>query len=114
MNIKQGDILYADLGNVLGCEQGGVRPVVIAQNDIGNKYSPTTIVIPITSKVKNNIPTHVDLHKDEIAGLDADSTVLCEQLRTIDKKRLKNKIAHLNQNTMNAVLLACKISLNMF
>ena len=90
--IKRGEIYYADLSPVVGSEQGGVRPVLIIQNDVGNKYSPTVIVSAITSKIdKAKIPTHIELKASE-CGLIKDSVVLLEQIRTIDKKRLKEKI----------------------
>lgn len=112
-NIKRGEIYYADLRPVVGSEQGGIRPVLIVQNDVGNKYSPTTIVVMLTSKQKNNIPTHVDIHKNELNGLGMDSTALCEQFRTIDKKRIKNKIGRIDNDTMENVLNSVKISLAM-
>lgn len=111
--IKRGELYYADLRPVVGSEQGGVRPVLIVQNDIGNKYSPTTIVVMLTSKQKNNIPTHVDIHKNKSNGLETDSTALCEQFRTIDKKRIKNKIGHIDNNTMEDILNSVKVSLAM-
>ena len=91
MNIKRGEIYYADLSPVVGSEQGGVRPVLIVQNDVGNKYSPTIIVAAITSQLtKAKIPTHVELEKTKY-NLPKDSVILLEQLRTIDKRRLKDK-----------------------
>ena len=89
MNIKRGDIYYADLSPVIGSEQGGLRPVLIVQNDVGNKYSPTVIAAAITSRIgKTKLPTHIDIIGIE-AGLAKDSVILLEQIRTIDKKRLK-------------------------
>ena len=114
-SVKRGDIYYADLRPVVGSEQGGIRPVLIVQNDIGNKFSPTTIVITLTTKTKkSNIPTHVDIHSDEYNGLKEDSIALCEQFRTIDKKRLKDKVGSVDNDTLTDVLNAVKVSLNMF
>lgn len=113
-NVKRGDIFYADLSPVVGSEQGGIRPVLIVQNDIGNKHSPTTIVVSLTSKTnKSVIPTHVDIHSNYINGLKSDSVALCEQFRTIDKCRLKDKIGRVDEDTLNNVLYAVKISLSM-
>lgn len=116
--IKRGDIFYADLSPVVGSEQGGIRPVLILQNDIGNKKSPTTIVVTMTSKVnkKSNMPTHVILHKDDTSGLPKDSVIQCESMRTIDKKRIKEKIGSLNSDSLESVMknvrTACCISLD--
>ena len=98
MVIKRGDMFYADLSPVIGSEQGGIRPVLIIQNDTGNKYSPTVIAAAITSQTgKNKLPTHIEIgSKDN--GLKADSVVLTEQIRTIDKSRLKEKIGHIDDN----------------
>ena len=94
MIVKRGDIFYADLSPVVGSEQGGVRPVLVVQNDIGNKYSPTVIVAAVTSQInKAKMPTHIELSANEY-GLSKDSVVLMEQIRTIDKKRLKEKISN--------------------
>ena len=110
MNIKRGDIYYADLSPVVGSEQGGLRPVLIIQNDIGNRYSPTVIAAAITSRMgKNRLPTHIDIHADRV-GLAKDSVVLLEQIRTIDKQRLKEKMGHLDDRTMNEVNSAIAIS----
>ncbi len=110
MNIKRGDIFYADLSPVVGSEQGGLRPVLIVQNDVGNKYSPTVIVSAITSKMdKAKLPTHIDIPAAP-AGLSKDSVILLEQVRTIDKKRLKEKMGHLDENTMGAVNNAIEVS----
>ncbi len=110
MTIKRGDIYYADLSPVVGSEQGGVRPVLIIQNDVGNKYSPTVIAAAITSKMgKNKLPTHIDISADRV-GLQKDSVVLLEQVRTIDKKRLGEKMGHLDAETMTAVNNALGIS----
>ena len=110
MNIKRGDIYYADLSPVVGSEQGGVRPVLIIQNDVGNKYSPTVIAAAITSRMgKNKLPTHIDIYADRV-GLAKDSVVLLEQVRTIDKQRLGEKMGHLDDVTMTAVDDAMAIS----
>lgn len=110
MNIKRGDIYYADLSPVIGSEQGGLRPVLIVQNDVGNKYSPTVIAAAITSRVsKAKLPTHIDL-TGEGAGLAKDSVVLLEQIRTIDKKRLKEKMGHVDEDTMRSVNSAIEVS----
>lgn len=111
MGIKRGEIYYADLRPVVGSEQGGIRPVLIVQNDIGNRYSPTTIVAAITSQEKKSIPTHVNIFKDDINGLKNDSTVLLEQIRMIDKSRIKTKIGKLNQEDLDNIIDAIKISL---
>ncbi len=96
MIIKRGDMFYADLSPVVGSEQGGIRPVLIIQNDTGNKYSPTVIAAAITSQVnKNKLPTHIEIGSDEF-GLKSDSVILAEQIRTIDKSRLKEKIGHID------------------
>ena len=98
MQIKRGDMFYADLSPVVGSEQGGVRPVLIIQNDLGNKYSPTVIAAAITSQTgKTKLPTHIEIGSKE-NGLKSDSVVLAEQIRTIDKSRLKEKIGHINDN----------------
>ena len=96
MIVKRGDMFYADLSPVVGSEQGGIRPVLIIQNDTGNKYSPTVIAAAITSQIgKNKLPTHIEIGSQE-GGLKADSIVLTEQIRTIDKSRLKEKIGHID------------------
>ena len=98
MIIKRGDMFYADLSPVVGSEQGGIRPVLIIQNDTGNKYSPTVIAAAITSQTgKNKLPTHIEIGSEE-NGLKADSVVLTEQIRTIDKSRLKEKIGHITDS----------------
>ncbi len=110
MNIKRGDIYYADLSPVIGSEQGGLRPVLIVQNDVGNRYSPTVIAAGITSKIsKTKLPTHIDVPGDD-AGLAKDSIILLEQIRTIDKKRLKEKMGHLDDETMSSVNSAIEVS----
>ncbi len=113
MSIKRGDIYYADLNPVIGSEQGGLRPVLIIQNNIGNQYSPTTIVASITSQLsKSKLPTHVELDC-EACGLEKDSVILTEQLRTIDKRRLKQKITSLDEEVMDKVNKALEISLGL-
>ncbi len=111
--IKRGDIYYADLSPVIGSEQGGIRPVLVIQNDVGNKYSPTVIAAAITSQLnKARLPTHIEL--DTTTGLPKDSVVLTEQLRTLDKQRLKDKIGALNPDAMRKVNNALMISLGFF
>ena len=110
MIVKRGDIYYADLSPVIGSEQGGVRPVLIVQNDIGNKYSPTVIAAAITSQInKAKMPTHISLSA-ECCGLAKDSIVLLEQVRTIDKQRLKEKMGRLDDNLMHRVDNAIAVS----
>ena len=111
MIIKRGDMFYADLSPVIGSEQGGIRPVLIIQNDMGNKYSPTVIAAAITSQMnKSRLPTHIELDSEEF-GLKADSVVLAEQIRTIDKSRLKEKIGHIDDNiVMNRINSALGVS----
>ena len=111
MVVKRGDIFYADLSPVIGSEQGGIRPVIIIQNDIGNKYSPTIIAAAITSKLgKAKLPTHIELSA-KVYGLEKDSVVLLEQIRTLDKKRLRAKIGELEDFKMSEVNKAMMISL---
>lgn len=113
MIIKRGDIFYADLSPVIGSEQGGIRPVLIVQNDIGNKYSPTVICAAITSQInKAKLPTHIEINSQEY-DLIKDSVVLLEQIRTIDKKRLKEKICHLEKDLMEKVNKGLEISLGL-
>ena len=113
MQIKRGDIFYADLSPVVGSEQGGLRPVLIVQNDVGNRYSPTVIAAAITSKLgKARLPTHIDVYADRV-GLQRDSVVLLEQMRTIDKQRLKEKMGHLDDESMHAVDTAIRVSLGL-
>ncbi len=113
MNVRRGDIYYADLSPVVGSEQGGVRPVIVIQNDIGNRYSPTTIVAAITSQCdKAKLPTHIEISANEF-GLDKDSVILLEQIRTIDKRRLKTRIGHLEGEIMNKVNSGLQISLGL-
>lgn len=108
--VRRGDIYYADLSPVVGSEQGGVRPVLVVQNDIGNKYSPTVIVAAITAQIhKGKLPTHVEISASEY-GLPKDSVILLEQIRTIDKKRLKEKIGYLSPEMMEKVNEGLQIS----
>lgn len=108
--IKRGDIFYADLSPVVGSEQGGVRPVLIVQNDVGNKYSPTVIAAAITSQInKAKLPTHIEISALEY-GLQKDSVILLEQIRTIDKKRLREKIGRLDDELMEKVNEALTVS----
>ena len=111
MEIKRGDMFYADLSPVVGSEQGGVRPVLIVQNDTGNRYSPTVIAAAITSQTaKNKLPTHIELGENT-SGLKSNSVILAEQIRTIDKSRLKEKIGHITDiEVMNQVNNAIGIS----
>ncbi|MBQ8407576.1 MAG: type II toxin-antitoxin system PemK/MazF family toxin [Clostridia bacterium] len=109
-NIKRGDIFYADLSPVVGSEQGGLRPVLIIQNDVGNRYSPTVIAAAITSRMgKTRLPTHIDVHADKV-GLAKDSVILLEQIRTLDKRRLKEKMGHLDGAVMTQVNNAIAVS----
>lgn len=111
--IKRGEIYFAQLNPVVGSEQGGIRPVLVIQNDIGNQYSPTTIVLAITSQInKAKLPTHVEL-KAEQYGLERDSVILAEQIRTIDKTRLKQRIAVLDEEMMTYVDQALEVSLGL-
>lgn len=110
MIVKRGDIYYADLSPVVGSEQGGVRPVLIVQNDVGNKYSPTVIAAAITSQInKAKMPTHIEL-KAQDYGLHKDSVILLEQIRTIDKKRLRERIGQLDVALMERVNGALSVS----
>jgi len=111
--IKRGDIFYADLSPVIGSEQGGVRPVLVVQNDIGNRYSPTIIVVAITSQInKAKLPTHVEIKSSDY-GLPKDSVLLLEQIRTIDKRRLEEKIGHVTEDIMDKVNEALLVSLGL-
>ena len=115
MNIRRGDIYYADLRPVVGSEQGGLRPVLIIQNDVGNRYSPTVIAAAITSRIsKTKLPTHIDVQcsvtPDDEVGLSCDSIILLEQVRTLDKRRLKERMGHLDEATMNKVNDAMRVS----
>ncbi len=110
MNVRRGDIYYADLSPVIGSEQGGIRPVLIVQNDVGNKYSPTVIAAAITSRIsKSKLPTHIEVYADKY-GLARDSVILLEQIRTLDKKRLKEKMGHLDEDVMTLVNDAITVS----
>lgn len=114
MTIKRGELYYADLNPVVGSEQGGLRPVLILQNDIGNKYSPTVIVAAITSQLtKAKIPTHIELTAS-LYGLPKDSVILLEQIRTLDKQRLKEHISNLPPDLMEQVNQAILISLGIY
>ena len=111
--MKRGDVYYADLRPVVGSEQGGIRPVLIIQNDVGNRHSPTVICAAITSKMnKAKLPTHIELSTRQY-DMDKDSVILLEQLRTIDKKRLKDKVCHLDAKIMQKVNRALMISLEL-
>ncbi len=113
MNVKRGDIFYADLSPVVGSEQGGLRPVLIVQNDVGNRHSPTVIAAAITSRMtKSRLPTHIDVRCSVAGdiGLACDSVILLEQIRTIDKTRLKERMGHLDESTMSRVNRAISVS----
>lgn len=113
MIVKRGEIYYADLSPVVGSEQGGIRPVIIIQNDVGNKHSPTVIVSAITSQIdKAKLPTHVEISSEEY-GLNKDSVVLLEQIRTLDKRRLKEKIGQMTDKDMIKVDKALRISVGL-
>ena len=110
MTVKRGDIYFADLSPVVGSEQGGVRPVLIVQNDVGNRHSPTVIAAAITSRLgKTKLPTHIAINAEKV-GLERDSVVLLEQIRTIDKRRLGEKMGHLNDDVMGEVNAALNVS----
>ena len=112
-NIKRGDIYYADLSPVVGSEQGGLRPVLIIQNDVGNRYSPTVIAAAITSRMgKSRLPTHIDIFASR-AGLQKDSVILLEQVRTLDKRRLRERMGCLDEKAMQRVDGAIAISLGL-
>lgn len=112
--IKRGDLYYADLSPVVGSEQGGVRPVLVVQNDVGNKYSPTVIAAAVTSQInKAKLPTHIELSA-QTYGLSKDSVVLLEQIRTLDKKRLKEKIGEVPLDVMLRINQALMISLGFY
>jgi mRNA interferase MazF len=111
--VKRGDVFFADLSPVVGSEQGGIRPVLVIQNDIGNRFSPTVIVAAITAQIqKAKLPTHVEIDA-EVHGFDRDSVILLEQIRTIDKQRLTDKITHLDEETMRKVDEALQISVGL-
>lgn len=109
MLIKRGDIFYADLNPVVGSEQGGIRPVLIVQNNVGNKYSPTLVVLPISAAKKHYLPTHIYIRDSKI--LPKDSVVLAEQIRTIDRYRVREYIGSLDAEMMNEINKAMKISI---
>jgi mRNA interferase MazF len=114
MNIRRGDIFYADLRPVIGSEQGGIRPVLVLQNDIGNRHSPTVIVAAITSRMnKAKLPTHVELCASNCEMV-KDSVILLEQLRTIDKRRLKDKVCHIEGSVLKKIDKALMISLDLY
>lgn len=111
MQVKRGDIYYADLSPVVGSEQGGIRPVLIIQNDVGNRYSPTVICAAITSRInKAKLPTHIEIDSRRCQIM-KDSVILLEQIRTIDKQRLKDMIGHLDKERMRSVDEAIRVSL---
>jgi len=113
VDVKRGYIFFADLSPVVGSEQGGFRPVLVVQNDMGNKYSPTIVVAAITSQItKAKLPTHVEMEAKDY-GLEKDSVILLEQIRTIDKQRLQNKLTELDEKIMQKVNQALKISLGL-
>ena len=113
MSVKRGDIYYADLSPVVGSEQGGLRPVLIIQNDVGNRYSPTVIAAAITSRLgKTRLPTHIDVYAERV-GLARDSVILLEQVRTLDKRRLKEKMGHLDEQMMQQVNRAIAVSVGL-
>lgn len=113
MDVKRGFIFYCDLSPVIGSEQGGFRPVLVIQNNVGNRYSPTVIVAAITSHIeKAKLPTHVELSAKKY-GLEKDSVILLEQIRTIDKQRLQQKITELDDRIMSTVDESLKISLGL-
>ena len=114
MDIKRGELYYADLSPVIGSEQGGVRPVLVVQNDVGNKYSPTVIAAAVTSKIdKAKLPTHIELSAREY-GLSKDSVVLLEQIRTLDKTRLKERIGQVSADKMRKINEALLVSLGFY
>lgn len=112
-NVKRGDVFFADLSPVVGSEQGGTRPVLIIQNDIGNRFSPTVIIAAITAQIqKAKLPTHVEIDAKKY-GFERDSVILLEQLRTIDKSRLTDRITHLDEELMERVDKALRISVGL-
>lgn len=113
MIVKRGDVYFADLSPVVGSEQGGIRPVLVIQNDIGNRFSPTVVVAAITAQIqKAKLPTHVEIDAKRY-GFERDSVILLEQIRTIDKQRLTDKITHLDEEMMEKVDEALQISLGL-
>ena len=114
ITVKRGDIYYADLSPVVGSEQGGIRPVIIIQNDVGNRHSPTVICAPVTSNThKTKLPTHISVNPQNCVGLIKDSIILLEKVRTIDKRRLKEKIGIVGDETMEGVNTALLISMGL-
>ena len=112
--VRRREIYYADLSPVVGSEQGGIRPVLIIQNDVGNRHSPTVICAPITSNTnKTNLPTHISVNPQKGVGLIKDSIILLEQVRTIDKRRLKEKIGIVDEETMEGVNTALLVSMGL-
>ena len=113
MEVHRGEVFYADLSPVVGSEQGGVRPVLIVQNEIGNRHSPTVIAAAITSRLdKARLPTHINIAGGSV-GLSKDSIILLEQIRTIDKKRLREYVCHIDQERMKKIDQAIRISLDL-
>ncbi|MCL2311450.1 MAG: type II toxin-antitoxin system PemK/MazF family toxin [Firmicutes bacterium] len=112
-DVQKGDIFYADLSPSIGSEQSGTRPVLIVQNNIGNKFSPTVIAAAITSHQKNNLPTHITIKAQECQGLKKDSVVLLEQIRTLDKQRLRSKLGKLDKESISRVNRALSLSLGL-
>lgn len=111
--VRRGEVFYADLSPVVGSEQGGVRPVLIVQNDIGNRYSPTVIAAAITSKLdKTGLPTHIGIKAGQ-GGLVRDSVVLLEQIRTLDKRRLRERAGRVDEQTLSSVDAALEISMGL-
>lgn len=100
INVKWGDVIYVDFGKGIGSEQGGIRPAIVIQNNKGNSVSPCTVVVPMTSEDKNKIPTHITLYPTKDNGLKKISTVLCEQIRTIDKSRIISKVGRINMEAL--------------
>ncbi|MBP3380151.1 MAG: type II toxin-antitoxin system PemK/MazF family toxin [Ruminococcus sp.] len=109
MVVKRGDVFYADLDPIIGSEQGGIRPVLVVQNNVGNKYSPTVVVLPISSAKKTNMPTHIRIYGTKM--LPKDSVIMAEQIRTIDRNRLQNYVGSLGLEIMERINKAMKISI---
>lgn len=109
-DIKRGEIVLVDLSGALYSEQGSSRPALVVQNNMGNQFSPTTIIVPMTSKIKNNLPTHILIESNEYTGLKEESTAMCEQIRTIDKRRIIKKIGKVDDVTLSQVFNAYKAS----
>jgi len=108
--IKRGDIFYADLGVPLGCEQGGKRPVIVVQNNVGNKHAPTVMIAPLTTRKKNLLPTHIEIEESQLTGVRVPSIVLLEQVRTIDKQRMRNRMGVVPPDTLEQINKALKVS----